>query len=84
MYVILRYPRNSYRLEAVPSSLKFEAQVASKSQFFDVKSRVITGKSQASRKSAKHLLESDSSLESRTLTINNNFESAIRSRTMYS
>jgi len=45
-----------------------------KSQLFyvksRVKSRVITGKSQASRKAAKQLLESDSSLESLTRVSN--------------
>jgi len=48
----------------------YEAQVSSNSQVFDVKSRVITGKSQASRKSAKHRLESNSSLESLTRVSN--------------
>jgi len=48
MYVILRYPRKQLqtRVGAVKSQ-SHEAQVSSKSQVFDVKSRVITGKSQS-------------------------------------
>jgi len=67
MYVILRYPRKQLqtRVGAVNLVSRHEAEVSSKSQVFDAKSRVTTGKFQASRKSAKHRLKSDSSLESR-------------------